>query len=266
MSSTAYQEFTYLRICAALIRRDCKVLWHRIIDMLLDSIAPLITQILLYGYLFPLLGMSRELIAPMYIGSTIFFLLFFGYSYGLRLIFDVKFNRFFEYFLVLPLPKRWLMLRYVISFVIESTVITTPLLAIGLYSLRNKFMYIDPSYFWFCMSYLLLMLFFGTLFIGLGLYYEYQWFSHNIFPRRITPFFCFSPIFLIWKKLYVQFPLLAQIMFINPFTYCAEGLRTAFIGGNNFLPLSLCVPGMIFFIALSSLLIKIGLKKRVDPV
>ncbi len=266
MNVSFHQEVTYARICSVLIYRDCNVLWRRIADVFFDSIAPLITQITLYGYFFPLLGMANSLVAPMYIGSTIFFIMFLGYSYGLRLIFDVKYTKFFEYFLLLPLPKRWLMIRYTISFVIESFMITTPLLMIGLYLLRDKFDYAQPNLFLFTLCYLLLLLFFGMLFIGLGLYYEYQWFSHNIFPRRITPLFCLSPVFLIWKRLYADFPVFAQVMFINPCTYFVEGLRSAFIGGNDFLPLSLCIPGMIFFIVLSGILINVGLKKRVNPV
>lgn len=157
MNASFQKELNYARICSALIYRDCSVLWRRIVGVFLDSVAPLITQVTLYGYFFPLLGMANDLIAPMYIGSVIFFILFLGYGYGLRLIFDVKYTKFFEYFLLLPMPKRWLMIRYVISFVIEAFIVTTPLLMIGLYLLRNMFDYAQPNFFLFILCYLVLL-------------------------------------------------------------------------------------------------------------
>ncbi len=266
ISAMLTTEYMYARICLQMLKRDLAVIAKRSKQLLLDSIMPLVSQVLIYGIFFPMLGMSRELIAPMFLGAVAFFIVFMGYSYALRVIFTIEFNKFFYYFVTLPLPKRWLMLRYILSGVIELCILATPLLIIGIWCLSSSFAAISPRYGLFILFYIVLQFFYSTLFLSLGVYYRYKWFSHNIFPRRLTPLFCISPIFAVWGMIYQKFPVMAKLMLLNPFTYVSEGIRSAYIGGNAYISVYICIVALLCFIAMQLLLMSYGLKKRIDPV
>ena len=60
--------------------------------------------------------------------------------------------------------------------------------------------------------------------------------------------------------------LLAKAVLLTPFVYFSEGLRQAIIGGEKFLPLSICLGGMLAFTALFTLVSFVLFKRKVDYV
>ena len=116
-----------ISIFFALITRDIKVLRLRLKDLIIDGLILVCVTVLIFGYLLPLLGMPTSLIAPVFLGNSLcFFLASLGYNFAMRMVYDLKFNRFIDYFLTLPLPKRWLFSYFVASFIIETSIVTWP--------------------------------------------------------------------------------------------------------------------------------------------
>ncbi len=257
---------TNLRIFLALLHRDLLVLKQKWRGMIIDSVVPLVAQVILFGKLFPLLGMPASFIAPLYLGSITGFSFFFGFSLGLRIVFDIQYTRFIDYHMSLPLPKRWLFAQYVTYFMIETAAVTLPLILLGIILLGKSFTIVVTSWPLFFVSYILMLLFFGTFFLALSFHYDFDWFRENLWPRRLTPLFTLSANFFVWKSIYAFSPWISYLFLLNPVTYLAEGLRATLIGGDAFISPSICIPMTCIFITLAVLLLCVGIHKRLDPV
>jgi ABC-type polysaccharide/polyol phosphate export permease len=260
--------FTHnVTIFYALLTRDIKMLKCRLKNLLIDGLILMCVTVLIFGYLLPLLGMRTTLIAPIFLGNSLsFFLASLGYNFATRMAYDLKFNRFIDYFLTLPLPKRWLFTYFITSFIIEATIITLPLVTIGIILLGKNFGPINGSFITFLAVYFLVLLFWALFFLGSSFIYSYEWFKNNMWARRIMPLFVFGSAFFTFKDIADIMPTFSKIMLCNPLTYVVEGLRSALLGGTNYLPLTTCVIGIIVSLVFMTLRLRYGIYKQLDPV
>lgn len=256
----------FLLIYVALVRRDAYVIRQRLANAITNATVRVLVNVIEFGGLLPAMGVSHELIAPLFIGTVALQLLFQGMGFGLRIIFDIKFTRFIDYHMTLPLPKRWLFASYITYFCMESAIITLPLFTLGIILLGDSFKVIAPSYVMFFVVYILTLIFNGILFLGLSLYYSFDWYMQNLWPRRLTFLLTLSPMFFVWYKAREFSPKIALIMLASPLTYSAEGLRSTLIGGPLYIPAHYCVIGLSVWIMLAVLFASRGINKRLDPV
>ncbi len=254
--------FTYF----ALVRRDLLVVRQQLRSALIDTGVQLFIQVITFGALFPAMGVPDNLIAPLFVGGIAMQLLFFGMGFGIKTLFDVKFNRFIDYRLTLPLPKRWLFAASITYFCIEALIVTLPLFTIGVILLADAFAEMAPHWILFFVTYLLMLCLYGILFLGLSLYYTFDWFMQNLWPRRLTFLLMMSPLFFVWYKAFQFSPWLARLMLLSPLTYTAEGLRATLIGGDNYIRPYFCIPMIVLWIIIFTWLTAKGIKKRLDPV
>lgn len=262
----AYSFLNNARVFLMLVYRDILVIKQRVGSMLIDASIELLVNITTFGALLPIMGMSREFIIPLYIGGMTAQMFYFAYSFSFGIVFDIRYDRFIDYRMTLPISKRWLFASYITKFVMETAIITAPLMTIGLFILRNNINFIDPQPLLFALMYFLTLVLFGTMFLGFSLYYEYDWFMQNIWARRLNFLFLFSPLFLVWHRVYDFSPIFARCMLLSPLTYTVEGLRATLLGGPNYIPVSLCFIGISLFMVLFIILIAVGAKKRLDPL
>ncbi len=259
-------NLNYFRVYLALVRRDLLVIKQRLRGAFMDSSVQLAMHILLYGNLLPIMGMSSALIAPLFIGSQANSMFFLGMGFGIRTLFDIKFSHFIDYRITLPLPKRWMFASYITYFVIEGLIITGPLLTLGIIMLGSSFRMVAPNIPLFILTYIMSLTLYGLLFLGFSLYYQFDWFMENLWPRRLTFLFSFSPVFTVWKQVNSFAPGLAKIMLFSPLTYSCEGLRATLIGGPQYIPAYVCIPMLALWIGLGTLFVARGISKRLDPV
>lgn len=251
----------------ALMTRDLKILKRRLKGLLIDGLILLCVNILVFGSLMPLLGMPTSLIAPIFLGNSLaFFLASLGYGFATRMVYDLKFNHFIDYFLTLPLPKNWLFTYFIASFMIESTIVTLPLITFGIMLLGKNFGPINGSFLTFLAVYFLVLLFWALFFLGSSFTCSYQWFKNNMWARRIMPMFVFAPAFFTFKTVATIMPRLSKLMLCNPLTYLVEGLRASLLGGTDYLPLTICLPGIFVAIIVMSIRLHYGIYKHLDPV
>lgn len=254
------------RIFCALIHRDMKVFGSKFKDSFIDGMCLVGLQVIMYGYLFPEMGMKAHLIAPMYTSTIILMLFTIGFSQSLRMVFDIKFNRYVDYLITLPLPKRWLFSTYVFSFMLETFLTTLPLITIGIALLGKQFPVDQIQWVSFFAFYIFSLLFAAVFFLMLALSFPYQWYMDNIWPRLLSPLLCIGAIFFTWGGINNFSPRIAQLILINPFTYVAEGIRTGLLSGNEYLPFSWCVPAVSIALLVAIILLNRGIKNRLDPV
>ncbi len=249
-----------------LVRRDLIMIRKRLRGLFITGIIQLAVAVILFGKLFPTMGIPAEMIAPLYLGSMCAQMLFLGNTMGFRNVYDIKYHRVIDYHITLPIPKRWLFASSIVYFVIESLIITLPLMTLGIIWLAPQFHMAQPNFIAFALVYLISLIFFGLMFLALSFYYEPNWFMENLWPRRISILLGLSPIFFLWKKVYAFSPKVALSMLISPLTYPVEGLRSTLLGSDNYIAWYLCIPAIIFFSYLATILLTVGVKKRLDPV
>lgn len=254
------------RIFCALIHRDMKVFGSKFKDAFIDGMCVVILQVIMCGYLLPQMGMKPHLTAPLYISTFVLMLFTIGFSQSLRMVFDIKFNRYVDYLLTLPLPKTWLFSTYVFSFMLETLLTTLPLITIGILILYKHFPFDKIQWLAFFAFYLLTLLFMAVFVLMLALSFSYQWYMDNIWPRILSPLLCIGAVFFTWHGINSFSPRIAQLTLLNPFTYIAEGIRMGLLGGPEYLPFSYCVPAVMVALAITILLLARGIKNRLDPV
>ncbi len=258
---------SHAAIFGALLARDMKVLKSRLRSLVIDSLILVIIAVLVFGNLLPMMGMPTKLIAPVFLGNSLsFFLASLGYNWALRMAYDLKFDRFISYFLIIPLPKPWLFAYYIISFIIEAAIVTLPMVTVGIIALGNDFGPINEGWPIFLCMYFLALLFWGLFFLGSAFIYDYQWFRSNMWARRIMPLFALGPAFFTFNTIATIAPAISKLMFLNPITYVIEGLRTSLLGGTDYLPLSLCLSGSLIAIIFMYIRLHYGIYKQLDPI
>lgn len=258
--NTLLQNF---QIFSSLLSKDMKVLFSKFTSTIIDCIFPLITQIVTFGYLFPLMGVDSYKIGPMFIGSALSLFLQLGFSIGVRMIFSVESSRFIDYLLTLPVSKHVIIIESIASGMIEIMIVMVPLFCVSFFVLPITF---SIKWISFIIMVLSIALFFSSFFLATSFLYSFNWFFDNLWPRRLTPLWWFGACLFIWHQVYEFWPLLGYLFLLNPITYAAEGLRSALLPGTKFIPVFYCSLALIIFSSFNYMLILRGMRSKLDPV
>lgn len=254
-----------LRTFWALLYRDVRFIIAGLHTRLIDGLVIITMQTLVIGAFLPLLGMPKELIGPLFIGLITQIVFSSGYGIAFRQVNDLKKTKFINYLLALPLNKAWLFGQIILSFMIEVAFVSLPLIVLGSLFLSAYFT-IQGSFLAIAFMYLLALLLYATLFVFFIYHYDYSWFLDNIWARRLSPLFLFGCSYFPWKKLYAFNQGLGVIMLCNPVTYVHEGLRSALLGGTDFIPLWICAIVTALSCAALMIWLKFTVERRLDPV
>jgi len=182
------------------------------------------------------------------------------------MVFDLEYDRFIDYQISLPLPKKWLIASLVTFYVIETSIVTLPLFTLGIAFLSDSFHFSQTNVLLFIPMFLLANIFYVLLFLGFSFWYSYDWFMQNAWPRRLSFLLNFGANFFVWQKVFSFSPFFGYIMLLNPTTYVAEGFRATLIGSSLFISPLICLAAMVISITIAIAIISIGIKRRLDPV
>lgn len=254
------------RIFCALLERDIKWVMHNFTTTMIDCLGPLITQIVTFGYLFPLFGMASSMVGAVYLGSILNLFVQLGYALVLKIAFDLNANRFIDYHLTLPLPKKWLFGSYIISHMIETALVTIPLIFGGIIFLQQYIPLSHINWVGFIFIFIVMLSFLSTFFLMLGYSFKLSWILDNIWPRILVPMWLFSAGLVPFKTVNQWWPNLSYIFLLSPITYIAEGLRSALIGTDNYIAWEHCVIPLLLWTVLNIFLLTNRIYKRLDPV
>jgi ABC-2 type transport system permease protein len=250
----------------ALIARDIKTFKKVLPTLFINGIITVSIAVIVWGKLLPLIGMSPSLIAPIFIGHSLLSLCAsVGYSHALRMVYDLKNDRFIDYLMTLPLSHTWLFFYFVASASLETFVVTLPLISVGIIFLGNSFCPVNGSFSAFCCFYITTLIFWSLFFMSAVYSHSYNWFRNNIWARRIMPLFACSSAFYPWADVERVSPIISRLMLINPITYVSEGLRSSLLGGHNYIPWQQCLIALLFFCILLCYRIKLNMYKHLDP-
>ena len=260
----------HLHICLELLKRDMYLLKKNMWGKCLDGILLTCTQLIMYGKLFPLLGMPKEYILPIYVGSTTLLLFIsLGFTMAINIVISAlhEGHAQFEYFFTLPCPKKWIFVYHVLSFVIETALITLPLLLVGIFCLAdNGGLLIVSSAFSFFPFYFASLTVIATFFLAIAFVHRPQWFLDNVWPRRIGPLMSLSSAFFSWKLVASYAPIMGTVLLLNPMTYITEGIRATLLPHAPHISLLFCCAALALFFIFCCYLLQKGVYKQLDPV
>lgn len=250
----------------ALLYRDVRSILWTTPGRLIDAAIVSSLQILAISQFFPLLGMPNNMIAPLFLSTITQITFSISYGIAFNYVADLHNNRFINYQIILPMPKLFLFAEYILVFMIEISLVSLPLIISASLFLGPLFPVADANWPAAVLIYLLATFFYAALFLYLAFNCPYTWFLDNVWPRRLAILFLFGCSFFTWKKLYNFSPYLATLFLLNPVTFIHEGFRAALLGGNDYLPLWICIPVVFLFCLLIIFLLTRAIKKRLDPV
>ena len=255
-----------ISIFFVLLHRDLKGLIKTIRTRFIDNLFILSVDILLFGWLLPLMGMPQDRIAPFFVSSIMLQMSILNMSIAKTRNYDLRFDRFINYQLTLPISKKWLFAEKIVFAVIEASTIIVPAFFIGFLALRHRFIIVHTNWFALIAIYIFSLFVLALLYNYFAFAYSYQWFSNNLFIRRLGPMNTFSSGYVPWKVIAPVYPLLGWIALFSPVTYMGEGIRSAMIGSDAFLSLPFCFSMLFVFCLITMVLFTHVVKKRLDPV
>ena len=254
-----------LRVGRALMARNIYIILRSLYKPLIDGMFLVLTNCLVFGYLLPVIGMPERLIGPAFIGSLHTILFNIAYGFALRIVFDLKMKRFIDYQLNLPISYVVLAGTYILSWWFECIITSAPIVFFGIFILKSKIA-LAPLWIPFVILYLVSMLFLSLFFCTLALYYDYDWFHDNIWPRRLSPLLIAGCAFAPWHAIYTLNPFLGRLFLLNPVTYSIEGWRSSLLSRPEFINPWICIAVLTVTIVLLSGLFLFVFKKRLNPV
>ena len=255
-----------IKIVGAMLHRDVKILQTGLLDRIINYALFMFFQSIVFGYLTPLMGMPKEMITPIFLGSIIFAMIGVCFSRSLVIINDITFGKHINFERALPMHRGWLLARYMLTLMIEFFVLSAPLLPFGKLYLGSLLDFSHMRLLPLLGIYLCHLLFFSSFFLALVLLFDFHWYLDNVWPRILAPIELLGCVFYSWYGLYAVFPFAAKIMLFNPIVYLVEGLRATILAPAGFLPAWFCALGLLMWTVASLFFAYIGLTRRLDPV
>lgn len=260
---------SYINIMYAMIKKDLFLLKQKTVDLIINSAVILSMELIVWCYLYPLLGMPEQFVIPMFVGwPLISIMINLGFCFSMKYTLGALYTGygFMEFDLTLPLPISYVLAQYIISFVIEACIATLPLILIGITIIQYLYPAVAlASLLPFCFLYVINLSLIGIVFLALSFWYPNQWFENNVWPRRIGPIITFGAVFAPWHQIYAFSKPIGILMLFNPLTYVTEAMRGILLGGNGiYISLWFCIPILIILFICSTLWMHKSVRSKLD--
>jgi ABC-type polysaccharide/polyol phosphate export permease len=257
---------TYLAVVGQLLRRDLisyrKDFWNK----LLDTAIMLITNIAVFAYFMPQMGLSSNY-GPFFLISAITCFGFFDTVGKISVMMaDLEGDRTISYLLTLPIPATFVFLYFAIWWAITSGLTALFLFPMGKLLLWNQFDLSAISYWRLGLIFISINLFYGFFSLWLTAMLAKMTSMQHLWVRILIPLYMFGAYFYPWSVLYNISPLAGILTLINPVVFAMEGMRSAALGPSGSIPFAISFFCLWAFILLFAKWAIVRLKKRLDCV
>ncbi|MBX9836972.1 MAG: ABC transporter permease [Silvanigrellaceae bacterium] len=198
------------------------------------------------------------------ISSTISYGLFFAMQNSITFVEDILENQALFYELTLPIPQWAIFLKFAISSMIQSFVLSISILAIGYIFLMDLHIFSELSIFKLLFSFFCSAIFFGNFALILSSFLKNMYQIENVWLRIIFPLWYLGCWQFPWHVLYTINPVLAYLDLLNPLTLIHEAGRYATIDPIHSLPFYPSCLGILVYALICGIVGIYWLKKRLD--
>ncbi|MCH9614148.1 MAG: hypothetical protein SP1CHLAM54_11600 [Chlamydiia bacterium] len=253
-----------LNVLLQLFRRDMMSFRRSYIERLLDMMFLFFTNVIVFSYFMPKLGVGQDYGPLMMIAAIASFGLFDVIGRVHELMSDIAGDKNINYILTLPLPSFYALGYIALFWGFQNMLLTAPLFLFGKLLIPTKFFFRDVAWIKLVLMLITANLFYGILALWItGVMKKFEDLS-KLFTRIVNPLFMFGTYFYTWHAAYALSPWVGIANLLCPVVYCIEGMRAAALGQSGFLPYWICFGvlwGLIFLLGTHGIH---KLKKRLD--
>lgn len=254
------------KIFFSLLRRDLYIFRKQFFGKFLDAIFLVCTNIVIFAYFVPEMGMSTSYGPFLLIGAIASYGFFDIIGKVTNMISDINGERMISYNLTLPLKSKAIFIYIAIYWALNSALVSLMLFPIGKIILFTRFDLSKISFPSLLLIYPTVQLFFGFFSLWLVAIIKQLSAVSRVWIRVINPIFMFGSFFYSWKASYELSPIVAYLSLANPMVYVMEGMRAACLGQAEYLPLSACIFALWLFIFICGIDSIRRLSRRLDCV
>ena len=218
------------------LKRDLLILKQEYRSKFFDTAFLFFTNVIVWSYFMSKQGLTKEYGPFLMIGAIASFGLFEVVTKVSNLIGDIEGDKTISFLLTLPLSSNALFCYMGIYWALHSAFFTLPLFFVGKLLLFTRFDIVDISYWRLVIIYLTSNLFYGFFALWLTGVIKGGRDITSIYLRFINPLFMFGAYFYSWKDAFALDHLIGYISLINPMVYIMEGMRSATLGSEGYLP------------------------------
>lgn len=248
-----------------LLQRELQVLsvsWKQIVS---GAVMNSVLLTLSAAYFMPHMGLPEAGIVPLFLGSFVMSCISVGYNGAIDAAYDIRSPRLTAYYATLPVPFASVVCAQVCVLMLRIAIIALPVLVGGL-CLVNRWQVFAVAPLGAVLIFFLSILFNALLFLVLAYWCSIPVLLDSVWPRFISPLFCFGCVFYPWGAFAEKAPGISKIMLLSPLTYCIEGLRSALLGDALFIKWQYCAVLLILFAGVLAGLLWRAMLKALNPV
>lgn len=224
------------RIMRQLMRKDLLQFRRKYPGKFFDTCFLFFTNITVFAYFMPVLGLSENYGSFILIGAIASFGLFDIIGQVAEMIVDIEGNRTITFTLSMPIPSWAVFLQLVLKWALTTFLLCAPLFLVGKLLLWHRFDMTQINLIQVLFMFPTVCLFFGFFSLWLtGVIQKIDSLS-SLFLRVVNPLFMFGGYFFTWESSFELSPILGYILLANPMIYVMEGMRAAALGQMGYLP------------------------------
>lgn len=222
--------------------------------------------IFVMGYLMQAFGLAKNFGSFQLAGILAVVGLFELYGNTATLVADIEGDRTISYYLTLPTSMATVILSYICYYVIISMAMSLAVLPLGKIILWRQLDLMAVAWAKFFLFMVLINLVWATFAFILASHLSSIDRLGTAWCRVIFPLWFLGGFQISWMATHTVAPALAYVMLFNPVIYATEGIRSAMLGQEGYLPFWLCCLVMAGTLVITILWSFKALKKRLDLV
>ena len=248
-----------------LLKRDFYIFRKAYFQRLKMSLYWVLLSIFVTQLFLPSMGLQNY--APfILISSAISYGFFIAMQNAIGMVEDITGNQAILYELSLPIPQWLIFLKFALSTMLQSLIISLSIIPCGLLLLMDMHAFPDFSWIKFIIIFICAAIFYGSFALIFSAKLKSMHQIDNVWLRIIFPMWYLGCFQFPWKILYEISPTWAYLDFLNPMTFIMEGGRSATIDSAGSLSFSFCCIMILFYDAISGILGIYWMKKRLDCI
>jgi hypothetical protein len=208
------------------------IFWAKVIDRFMW----VATVILVAGYLLPQLGIDASFGQMMLAGLMVSVGLIEAYSSIAMIVSDLDGNRSFTYFFTLPIPAYLVFVRLMVYFGLFFSALGLILFPMANFLLPQPIAYSSINWVRALLMMLISNFFNGALIVWSASFIHDMRRLGQVWSRLLQPLWFFGGFQFTWAVLHKKFYWLSYVALANPVMLATEGMRSAILGPDGFLP------------------------------
>jgi hypothetical protein len=257
---------TSSKVFLQLMKRDLTIFFRDYRNKFIDMVIVFSNNVLIFGYFMSGHGLSDNYGPFLLIAAIGSFGLIEIVGKVALFLSDLEGDRAISQLLIMPIPS-WAVFIYMALFwAISAALLSILLFPAGKLLLWERFDLSLISYLKLIPIFITGNLFFGAFALWLSSVISGLSSLNALWLRYVVPLWMFGTYFFSWHDAYVLNPWIGGILLLNPIVYVIEGMRSATLGPEGYLPYWVSLIALWIFIGVLTTHAIHRLKKRLDCV